>query len=78
MLKIQNLPYPEIGFNNAKIIKLNEDLLLEHSDLINGNVIVPKGNEIKIFQSKNFGIVCILENTKDYEGNLIPRKVYKY
>ena len=54
-----------------RIAVLTEDTFLEQW-------IVPKGTEIKAFETKNFGWIILPQNPQDKRGFEIPKRIFKY
>jgi len=71
-MNIQTLPWPKhIGLKHTKTIKLIEDCFVEQW-------IVPRGTEVKLLNTTNFGFVVLPHNTQDARGFTIPRRFFSY
>ena len=66
-----NLPFPKKhGLSNVKKYKLTETLFVEDFQ-------IPFGTEISLYQTDNFGIISIPDNTKDVRGFVIQRRLFR-
>lgn len=54
-----------------RVAVLSEDTFLEQW-------IIPKGTEIKAFETKNFGFIILPKGTQDKRGFEIPRRIFKH
>jgi len=69
---IENLPWKSRDVNKRWVShKISEDLILEQW-------VVPKGTEVQIKATLNFGWVVLPENTQDIRGFVIPKRMFQY
>lgn len=71
MISFIELPFPKKkGFPTTHI--LVDDLRLD------SGTIIPKGTDIKISVTENFGWVVLPVNCKDKKGEVVQNRIYKY